>query len=132
MDISEATDTSNPNINSSSQDLKFESEQKAHDKSENPHLNKNISSTQNATDSHPLMFTCTSPISPDFPDLIPKKPKSKHYEKHTVKPETAEEGTEYGSLEKQLHFDLPLSQEYNELPGGFVWNTNRFFKNRLF
>lgn len=36
----------------------------------------NLSNSQNATNSHPLMSP-TSPVSPDYPDLIPEKPKAK-------------------------------------------------------
>lgn len=40
--------------------------------------------TAKATNFHPLMFSPNSPRSPDYPDLIPEKPKSKHtnYEMH--------------------------------------------------
>lgn len=44
-------------------------------------LNKSLSS-QNATNSHPLMYSPTSPISTDYPDLIPEKPKHRGYHNH--------------------------------------------------
>ncbi|KAF5283872.1 hypothetical protein FQA39_LY04692 [Lamprigera yunnana] len=40
--------------------------------------NKNLS-IQNATNSHPLMYSPTSSISNDYPDLIPEKPKNLNY-----------------------------------------------------
>lgn len=42
-------------------------------------VNKVSHTIQNATDSHPLMFSPSSPITPDFPDLIPEKPKNRHF-----------------------------------------------------
>ncbi|EFA06589.2 protein prune homolog 2 [Tribolium castaneum] len=109
MDISETSDTSSHEISNSSQVLRFECEQ------EKPDLDNATSSIKsvslNATNSHPLMYTCTSPISPDFPDLIPEKPKSKHGNYNTIKQETGGE-----ELEGCLHFNLPPLNEYNELP----------------
>lgn len=40
--------------------------------------NKMLSS-QNATNSHPLMYSPTSPISTDYPDLIPEQAKHRNY-----------------------------------------------------
>ncbi|KAJ8958772.1 hypothetical protein NQ314_006371 [Rhamnusium bicolor] len=84
----------------------------------------NISSTKNATNSHPLMYSPTSPISPDFPDLIPEKPKTKHtnYEKQNFNPQAHSTAFENSAISQELlenHFniDLPID-EYNEkLPG---------------
>lgn len=85
---------------------------------------RNISLTQNATNSHPLM---DSPVSPDFPDLIPEKPKNKmsNYDRLIFKPEVhsseldlnvTEESQD--SFEGNLNFSLPKFGEYSEkLPG---------------
>ncbi|XP_063905907.1 protein prune homolog 2 [Zophobas morio] len=129
MDISETSDASSHDSNNSSQVLNFANsathkgdvlDNTKYDTSMLP--NKNVSSTQNATNSHPLMYSCTSPISPDYPDLIPEKPKSKHsvYEKHTFKQDCHNSGfeniSECGNYEKQFHFELPAPEQYNELP----------------
>ena len=133
MDISETSDASSHDSNNSSQVLNFANsathkgdvlDNTKYDTSMLP--NKNVSSTQNATNSHPLMYSCTSPISPDYPDLIPEKPKSKHsvYEKHTFKQDCHNSGfeniSECGNYEKQFHFELPAPEQYNELPGCFT------------
>lgn len=83
--------------------------------SENTTFTTGTTSTK-ATNFHPLMFSPNSPRSPDFPDLIPEKPKSKHtnYEIH-FNPEahsTAVESESQEFLEKDMAID------YNEkLPG---------------
>lgn len=71
-----------------------------------------------ATNFHPLMLSPNSPRSPDYPDLIPEKPKSKHnYEMH-FNPEahsTALESESQEFLEKDLTID------YSEkLPGKYI------------
>lgn len=86
--------------------------------------NRTISSTQNATNAHPLM---DSPISPDFPDLIPEKPKSKvlGYDKGNFKPEAHSSKVDLNvteesqdSFESKLNLSLPSFGDYNEkLPG---------------
>lgn len=90
--------------------------------------NKNLSS-ENATNSHPLMYSasCKSPISPDYPDLIPEKPKSKHshHEKNlSFNPQahstTVENNSTYhnDSFDKKLHFDVaPIEEYHQKLPG---------------
>lgn len=95
---------------------------------------KNHSVTKNATNSHPLMYSPISPISSDFPDLIPEKPKRtsyQYYEKQPFKPEahssafnftaTTESDSFQYPFEKSSNFDLPLLDEYSEkLPGNNV------------
>ncbi|RZC37064.1 prune -like 2 [Asbolus verrucosus] len=133
MDISETSDTSSHEISTSSQILKL-ADVTDHNNLDNAILdnikygdatvasNKNVSSTQNATNSHPLMYAGTSPISADFPDLIPEKPKSKHtnYDKQSFIPQAhntaLENPSDYNAFEKQFHFDLQVSKEYSELP----------------
>lgn len=78
----------------------------------------NETTSTKATNFHPLMFSPNSPRSPDYPDLIPEKPKTKHanYEMR-FNPEahsTAVEGEYQEYLEKDLTID------YSEkLPGMF-------------
>lgn len=66
---------------------------------------------------HPLMFSPTSPQSPDYPDLIPEKPKSKHtnYENNFT-PAAHSTAVEEGEYRDILEKDLTI--EYSEqLPG---------------
>lgn len=93
--------------------------------------NRSVSTSQNATNSHPLMFSPNSPVSPDYPDLIPEKSRSKVTfgipDKSWFAPETHSspqlpEGKndiqEYRPFEGNLNFELPTLEEYNEqLPG---------------
>lgn len=143
MDIS---DTSNSNssqgYDTSSQVLRLtnpvNNENLDNEKFDNDNIsttaqNKNLSLTQNATNSHPLMYSPSSPISPDYPDLIPQKPKNKNNyanvdNKSAFNPgahSSANDadleksiGSLENSFEKQLDLDIPILGEYNEkLPG---------------
>lgn len=87
--------------------------------------NRNSCTTQNATNAHPLMFSPVSPISPDYPDLIPEKPKAKSYhEKQKFKPEAHSSVLHLNNTEANA-IDLtskqtiePSIETYNEtLPG---------------
>lgn len=71
----------------------------------------------NPTNSHPLMYSPTSPITPDYPDLIPEKLKGKPNVDKIVVTNNLEESTD-SSFEQ--HFKLALSEldDYKEeLPG---------------
>lgn len=68
-----------------------------------------ISKTENATNSHPLLY---SPVQ-HFPDLIPEKPRSKI----TINSSCNDDLHEY-DIEKHLTLQMPQLAEYNEtLPG---------------
>ncbi|CAH0551813.1 unnamed protein product [Brassicogethes aeneus] len=79
--------------------------------------------SQNATNSHPLMISPTSPISPDFPDLIPEKPKSKtNHEKNSFNPQ-AHSSTLGSNSDYQDIFDKQLNDsigDYNDTLSGFT------------
>lgn len=75
--------------------------------------------TENATNSHPLMHSPGSAMSPDFPDLIPEQVKNK-YKEHKFKPECHStppqtESELYDSFERQLN--LPILDYDEKLPG---------------
>lgn len=93
---------------------------------------RNITLTQNATNAHPLM---ESPVSPDFPDLIPEKPKtrSSNHDKLIFKPEAHSSELDLNvteeSFEGKLNFSLG---EYSEkLPGRwrFMFKASIFALN---
>lgn len=100
------------------------------DNTTNLPINKNTSSIQNATNSHPLMYSPTTPISPDFPDLIPEKPKTKHssYDRQHFAPQAHSSIIESTldsreSFENQLNLDLPLDSYSEKLPGLHPFTT---------
>lgn len=69
-------------------------------------ISKNVSITQNATNSHPLLQ--------DYPDLIPEKPRNMI----SVESNNAIDTKEEFDIEKQLSLQMPQLDEYNEtLPG---------------
>lgn len=69
-----------------------------------------------ATNFHPLMFSPSSPISPDFPDLIPEKPKGKHIYENNFSPAAHSTAVEESGYRDILEKDLTI--EYSEqLPG---------------
>lgn len=78
---------------------------------------KTMAITLNPTNSHPLMYSPTSPITPDYPDLIPKQA---NVEKLEFRPgghstvNNLEEST--GSLEPEL---LGIDEYKDELPGNY-------------
>lgn len=141
MDISEASDTSGNEQCNSKEVLRlnkpFHTERERLDNEsldnkqyEDITHSKNHSITKNATNSHPLMYSPISPISSQFPDLIPEKLKRasyQYYEKQSFKPEahsstfnctTSELDDFQYTYEKTTNFDLPLLDEYTEkLPG---------------
>lgn len=89
MDISETSDTSSHENLESIQVLRLSnpisSEHLDNDTFDNTLndnamlSNKNTTLSTTATNCHPLMMSPSSPISPDFPDLIPEKAKLKHF-----------------------------------------------------
>ncbi|KAJ8924442.1 hypothetical protein NQ315_007239 [Exocentrus adspersus] len=129
MDISEASDESSHETVNTSQVLRLsnpitttteilDNRRPNTTNSDSILANRATSTAKNATNSHPLMYSPTSPISADFPDLIPEKPKSRHYEKQTFLPQAhstaLENSTEsQQSLDNQFNIDLPLD-DYNE------------------
>jgi hypothetical protein len=133
MDISETSDTSSHETSNFSRVARFVNDAE-HKNIEDVVLdntkydettalsNKNVSATQNATNSHPLMYTCSSPTSPDCPYLIPEKPKNKHtsFDKYNSRQQDHHKDlanvSEFENFEKQFHFEMPLSEEYNQLP----------------
>lgn len=134
MDISDVSDESSHDNTTASQVLRLSNpitsevldnerlDNNKYDDNNSVLCDRNTSTTKNATNSHPLMYSPTSPIASDFPDLIPEKPKAKHYEKPTFLPQAhstaLENNTELQqSFENNFNIDLPLD-EYNEkLPG---------------
>lgn len=140
MDISETSDTSGNEQCDSKEVLRLnkpvhtehlDNESLDNKQYEEISRSKNHSITKNATNSHPLMYS-QSPISSDYPDLIPEKPKRtsyQYYETQTFKsethtapfnfPSTDPDGFQY-TFEKASNFDLPLLDEYTEkLPGKY-------------
>lgn len=86
-------------------DVDKEEENRPHES--HSRISKNITITQNATNSHPLLY---SPVQ-HFPDLIPEKPRGK------ISVEKTGEKPEY-DIEKHLCLQMPELAEYNEtLPG---------------
>lgn len=76
----------------------------------NSRINKSITITENATNSHPLLY---SPIQ-QFPDLIPEKSRNK------VSIDNGASVQEY-DIERHLKLQLPQLDEYNEtLPGNIL------------
>lgn len=140
MDISDTSEPSSQEINNppshdvlrlaNSQDTQEVLDNKKYnDNTTNLSNNKNTSSVQNATNSHPLMYSPTTPISPDFPDLIPEKPKTKHssYDKVNFAPQAHSSIIESTldsreTFENQLNIDLPLESYSEKLPGKFINN----------
>ncbi|KAK9696163.1 Bcl2-/adenovirus E1B nineteen kDa-interacting protein 2 [Popillia japonica] len=134
MDISETSDTSGNEQCDSKEVLRLnkpvhtehlDNESLDNKQYEEISRSKNHSITKNATNSHPLMYS-QSPISSDYPDLIPEKPKRtsyQYYETQTFKsethtapfnfPSTDPDGFQY-TFEKASNFDLPLLDEYTE------------------
>ncbi|KAF2895733.1 hypothetical protein ILUMI_10437 [Ignelater luminosus] len=157
MDIS---DTSNSNssqgYDTSSQVLRLtnpvNNENLDNEKLDNDNIsttaqNKNLSLTQNATNSHPLMYSPGSPISPDYPDLIPEKPKNKNNytnfdnksafipEAHTSANDADLEksiGSLENSFEKQLDLDIPILGEYNEKLPDFPESPSALKKSLMY
>lgn len=86
--------------------------------------NKTMTIALNPTNSHPLMYSPTSPVTPDYPDLIPEKLKAKpNADKIVVNPggrsvtNNLEESTD-SSFEQHLKLALAGLEEYKEeLPG---------------
>lgn len=136
MDISDVSDESSHENTNTSQVLRLSNpidseildnerlDNNKYDHNNSVFSDRNISTTKNATNSHPLMYSPTSPISPDFPDLIPEKPKAKHYEKPTFLPQAhstaLENSTEsQQSFENHLNIDLPMDAYSEKLPGRY-------------
>lgn len=75
-------------------------------------FNKNT--LKNATNFHPLM----SPISQDFPDLIPKQAQIHNYDEH-IHPEAHSSFSEGIKLrDKNMDVDMDISVEYDETLSG--------------
>ncbi|KAJ8963102.1 hypothetical protein NQ318_018567 [Aromia moschata] len=148
MDISETSDPSSQENTNTSQVLRLSNsvkkgtlEDEVLDNKiyhENIPTERNISLTKNATNSHPLMHSPTSPISPDYPDLIPEKPKMKHtnYDKHNFHPQAHSTALEnitesQESLENNFNIDLPLD-DYNEKLPDFPESPSALKKSLLY
>ncbi|XP_017784259.1 PREDICTED: protein prune homolog 2 [Nicrophorus vespilloides] len=135
MDISEASDGSFPQYSVESTEpvlrlsepLTIDNDNerldnsKQYEESSTIRTNKNTSLTKNATNSHPLMYTSPrSPMSPDFPDLIPEKPKSRvlAYERYNFHPVAHSSGHLESSQESQdiqfdhLNLESPKLEDY--------------------
>lgn len=129
MDIDNAKVCNNKNIQHSNEEASNANIYKNNNKQiEDTKSNKNLCMSQNATNSHPLMFSPTSPISPDYPDLIPEKPKNKQsftsYEKQRFQPEAHSSSLNLDvhetSIDKQLIDEEVTLENYNEtLPGEY-------------
>nr|XP_023017961.1 protein prune homolog 2 [Leptinotarsa decemlineata] len=135
MDISETSDQSSPDNTSASHLMPSNPNVEYDADDENTILpNKGTSLVKNATNSHPLMYSPTSSISPDFPDVIPKHIKRyPSYEKHFV-PDAHSSMTEAldlhlgeydeslpdfpsspSALKKSIQFDLPVEVSHDTL-----------------
>lgn len=134
MDISDVSDESGHENTTTSQVLRLSNpitseildnerlDNNKYDDNNSVLCDRNTSITKNATNSHPLMYPPISAISSDFPDLIPEKPKMKHYEKPTFLPQAhstiLENNTESPeSFENHFNIDLSLDQYNEKLPG---------------
>ncbi|XP_022913790.1 protein prune homolog 2 isoform X2 [Onthophagus taurus] len=71
---------------------------------------RNYTSTQNATYSHPLMNFCTSPVSPDYPDLIPEKAKRSSHQKFRPQAHSSANDLLDGEDENNLEYDNNLAE----------------------
>ncbi|XP_030764815.1 protein prune homolog 2 [Sitophilus oryzae] len=97
--------------------FKSESSQAANKKSEFAISNR-LPLTENATNSHPLMNSPGSSMSPDYPDLIPEQAKNKHKENrfhpeaHSTALETSTDLSD--SFERQLN--MPILEYDEKLP----------------
>lgn len=81
-------------------------------------INRSLPLTENATNSHPLMYSPSSAMSPDFPDLIPEQAKNK-YKEHKFNPQAHSTALENStdscdSFERQLN--LPILEYDEKLP----------------
>lgn len=131
MDISESSNSSCAENSNESQVLRLANPLTSsildNEVLDNKKYNENNTSTSNissnnATNFHPLMFSPTSPISPDFPDLIPERPKLKlaTHDKHfsTDAHSSVLENESQNSEELEKHFGIDYPLEYDEkLPG---------------
>lgn len=114
MNTSEVPDDHSSQNITSSHVLKFENDQlKCSTDTDNTNqsidydqFNKTTLS-QNATNSHPLMYSSISPTSADYPDVVPEKPKLKLLNYDSFKPKDVE-------YTPELKYS---SEEYNALPG---------------
>ncbi|XP_018576117.1 protein prune homolog 2 [Anoplophora glabripennis] len=126
MDISDVSDESSHENTNTSQVLRLSNpitseildnerlDNIKYDHNNSVFSDRNISTTKNATNSHPLMYSPTSPKSSDFPDLIPEKPKAKKPSFLPQAHSTAlENSTESHQFEYHFNIDLPMD-EYNE------------------
>ncbi|KAF7283952.1 uncharacterized protein LOC143201562 isoform X1 [Rhynchophorus ferrugineus] len=81
-------------------------------------INSRLPLTENATNSHPLMNSPGSSMTPDYPDLIPEQAKTKHKESkfypqaHSTALENSTEFCE--SFDRQLN--LPILEYDEKLP----------------
>ncbi|XP_018334149.1 protein prune homolog 2 [Agrilus planipennis] len=96
---------------------------------------KSVSVSKSANDFHPLMSP-TSPISPDFPDLIPEKSRNRNV-KQFFNPEVSsspKEGAEHleNLYENHLNMDLPTLEEYFEKIPDFPDSPSVLKKSLLF
>ncbi|VEN60211.1 unnamed protein product [Callosobruchus maculatus] len=102
---------------SSSTDQVLDNEVLSNKLNENNCTSKESTATMNATNSHPLMKSPSPPLSPDFPDLIPEKPKTKYGNSFTPKAQSSYVENEMKPQES-LDFDVDLEKynaEYNKL-----------------
>ncbi|CAH2010810.1 unnamed protein product [Acanthoscelides obtectus] len=121
MDISENSNTSSQENEDNSQVLILSGSTKEvldnapkNNLHEDNDSNKESTTTMNATNSHPLMKSPSPPLSPDFPDLIPEKPKAKHASNFFT-PNAHSSYVENETIKSQENVDYELDLEkYNE------------------
>lgn len=91
-------------------------------KKSDPAINRTLPLTENATNSHPLMHSPGSAMSPDFPDLIPEQAKNK-YKEIKFNPQansTALENSNDSCDSFQRQLNLPILDYDEKLPGKFT------------
>ncbi|XP_076268801.1 uncharacterized protein LOC143201562 isoform X2 [Rhynchophorus ferrugineus] len=83
-------------------------------------INSRLPLTENATNSHPLMNSPGSSMTPDYPDLIPEQAKTKHKENFPKSP---------SALKKLLMYDLPVELAYD--PSSDTENDKSIYEAHL-
>lgn len=88
------------------------------EKSEYP-INSRLPLTENATNSHPLMNSPGSSMTPDYPDLIPEQAKNKHKESkfYPQAHSTALENSTEFCETFDRHLNQPILEYDEKLPG---------------
>ncbi|CAG9766231.1 unnamed protein product [Ceutorhynchus assimilis] len=105
-------------MESSNNDNLEDQNEKGVDETKKIDLNRTLPLTENATNSHPLMYSPGSAMSPDFPDLIPQQAKNKYKEikfnpqAHSTALENSTDSCD--SFERQLN--QPILEYEEKLP----------------